>query len=142
MKFKRRKFSRQRGNSSHGWGAKKKHRGAGHRGGRGNSGSGKRADQKKPSHWKEVYFGKFGFVSKAKKGPRSISLLALDNSIELLTKKGEAKLENGVYAVDLGALGYGKLLSKGKVTRKYRIKVAVATEGARKKITAAGGLIE
>ena len=41
---KRKKNSRQRGEWTHGWGAKKKHRGAGHRGGRGNAGSGKRGE--------------------------------------------------------------------------------------------------
>ena len=39
----RKKNTRQRGSHTHGWGAKKKHRGAGNRGGRGNAGSGPRA---------------------------------------------------------------------------------------------------
>ena len=53
-----------RGTSSHGWGSKKKHRGAGHRGGKGMAGSGKRADQKKPTIlnlYGNDYYGKKGF---------------------------------------------------------------------------------
>src|SRR3989338_7387915 len=64
---KRKKNDRQRGSKTHGWGAKKKHRGQGNRGGRGMAGTGKRADSKKPSIWKEDYFGKHGFVSKTPK---------------------------------------------------------------------------
>src|SRR3989339_1819509 len=63
--YKRKKFTRQRASQTHGWGAKKKHRGAGNRGGRGHSGSGKRADQMKTLYWKDLkYFGKFGFKKK------------------------------------------------------------------------------
>ena len=43
---RRRKRVRQRGSKTHGWGAKKKHRGKGNRGGKGMAGSGKRADSK------------------------------------------------------------------------------------------------
>jgi large subunit ribosomal protein L15 len=142
MKFKRSKFSRQRGNSSHGWGAKKKHRGAGHRGGRGNAGSGKRADQKKPSNWKTDYFGKFGFASHGQEKIKAISIMSLESGINGMISRGEAKLEGGFYTIDLGSLGYQKLVSKGKVTRKFKIKVASATEGAAEKIKAVGGTIE
>src|SRR3989338_7951032 len=65
---KRKKNVRQRGHKTHGWGAKKKHRGKGHQGGAGMAGTGKRADTKKPSIWKDTkYFGKHGFVSKTPK---------------------------------------------------------------------------
>ena len=50
---RRKKVVKQRGSHTHGWGSKKKHRGAGNRGGRGMAGSGKRADQRKPSILKE-----------------------------------------------------------------------------------------
>jgi len=63
---KRTKRSRQRGSHTHGWGAKKKHRGAGNRGGRGMAGTGKRADQKKPTImnlYGNEYFGKRGFLA-------------------------------------------------------------------------------
>ena len=46
---KRKKSSRMHGRKmgTHGWGARKKHKKTGHRGGKGMSGSGKRADHKK-----------------------------------------------------------------------------------------------
>ncbi len=52
------KNKRQRGLSSHGWGHKKKHRGAGNRGGKGMAGTGKRADTKKPSIINELFRNK------------------------------------------------------------------------------------
>ena len=62
---KRKKFSRYRASMTHGKGSKKKRRGSGNTGGVGKAGSGKRSDNKKPSHWKEKrYFGKYGFISK------------------------------------------------------------------------------
>ena len=68
---KRTKFSRQRGNTSHGWGARQRHRGKGCRGGVGMSGTGKRASQKQQlgqiiarKYGAEKYFGKKGFTSR------------------------------------------------------------------------------
>ena len=62
---KRTKSSRDRGSKTHGCGSMKKRRGAGNRGGRGMAGTGKRADQNKPSIWKnKKYFGKYGFKKK------------------------------------------------------------------------------
>ena len=52
MVVTRKKNTRQRGSKTHGCGSMKKRRGAGHRGGRGAAGSGKRGDCKKPSIWK------------------------------------------------------------------------------------------
>ena len=63
---KRKKNSRQRGSTTHGFGSKKKHRGHGSRGGSGLAGTGKRADAKKPSFWHDTeYFGGHGFVNNA-----------------------------------------------------------------------------
>ena len=58
---KRKKATRFRAKTTHGYGSMKKNRGAGNRGGRGMAGSGKRADQKKPTILKlygNEYFGK------------------------------------------------------------------------------------
>ena len=43
---KRKKHTKMRAKTTHGYGSMKKNRGAGNRGGRGMAGSGKRADQK------------------------------------------------------------------------------------------------
>lgn len=138
---KRKKSSRFRGSHTHGWGAKKKHRGSGHRGGRGNAGSGKRADSKKPSFWKDTeYFGKHGFKQK---GPgvvyEGINIRTLEGMISRLIKEGFAKEEKGAINIDLGAVGYTKLLSSGRVTKKMIITVLMASPDAVEKIKKAGG---
>src|SRR3990167_8968506 len=106
MKFKRKKSHRMRAQTTHGWGAKKKHRGSGNRGGFGMAGSGKRADQKKPTILKlygSSYFGKHGFrrPSKLLKKIKTIN-------VEELNK---FKDDN----INLKELGYDKLLGKGNL---------------------------
>ena len=137
---KRNKFSRMRASHTHAWAAKKKHRSAGSRGGRGMAGTGKRADQKKPSIWKEDYFGKFGFKKKGFiEKIVSINLEKLDISVDAFVKHGSIKKEGDAYACDLGKLGFNKLLGKGKVNRKFKISVQYASARAIGKIKAAGG---
>ena len=138
---KRKKNTRQRGSMTHGWGAKKKHRGQGHRGGRGMAGTGKRSDAKKPSIWKNVdYFGKHGFISKTPKvkiNPVNINFIEqhIDKYIsnKLITK------ENEFYSIDLEKLGFNKLLGDGRISAKLRIKTPYASRTAIEKIKEAGG---
>ena len=125
---KRKKNSRQRGSWTHGWGAKKKHRGAGHRGGRGKAGTGKKGDAKKTMYWHEVYFGKKGFVSITRKKVNAINL----SQLELLGKESKINLQEK---------GYNKLLGAGKITKKLEVTVLNASEKAIKKIEAAGGKV-
>ena len=142
---KRKKNTRQRGSHTYGWGSKKKHRGAGNRGGRGFAGTGKRADHMKPMFWEEDYFGSKGFVSKTgttRDNYRAINFLVLQNHIDGFVKDGKAKLSGNTYEVDLGNLGYDILLSKGPVTKKLKIKVTKVSENAVKKIQAFGGSVE
>ena len=137
---KRKKNSRQRGSKTHGWGSMKKHRGAGSRGGRGMAGSGKRSDSKKPSNWKEKYFGKHGFKSK-KQGIKikALNLLDIENRLNSLLKEKIIEKENDFYDIDAEKLGFNKLLSKGNVSNKFRIKVMYASKNAIEKVKAAGG---
>src|SRR3989344_4511390 len=127
---KRTKRSRQRGSHTHGWGAKKKHRGAGNRGGRGMAGTGKRADQKKHTilRLEETYFGKRGFVKKNKKYEKAINVGELKsfqtNQINLIEK------------------GYTKLLGKGEVKEKLSIIVEKVTKKAVEKIEKKGGQVK
>ena len=44
--------------------------------------------------------------------------------------------------VDLGALGYDKLLGSGKVSKPFQVKVPRASASAKEKIEAAGGKVE
>ena len=140
---KRKKNTRQRGHKTHGWGAKKKHRGQGHRGGRGMAGTGKRADSKKPSIWKdENYFGKHGFISKTPKvkiNPVNISFI--EQHINKFLSNDVVKKEKDFYSVDLEKLGFNKLLGDGRVSLKFKIKVPYASKMAVEKIKEAGGEI-
>lgn len=135
---KRKKASRYRASMTHGKGSKKKRRGAGNIGGRGMAGSGKRADSKKPSLWKSRYFGKYGFVSKIKKSINAVNIGYIDVNLDRLPTD-TVKKENDFYSIDLGKLGFDKLLSGGKVSSKYKIKVQNASKKAIEKIKSNGG---
>ncbi len=138
---KRRKFSRQRGSWTHGWGEKKKHRGAGSRGGRGLGGSGKRGDAKKPSLWKDPhYFGKKGFVKKGVSVDiRAINIKDLEARFEKYEKDKKINKEGDSYKIVLEDLGYNKLLGTGEPSRKYHITVPYASKSAVERIKNAGG---
>ncbi len=140
--IKRSKNSRQRGTHTHGWGSKKKHRGAGNRGGRGMAGSGKRGDAKKPSVWKgkKQYLGKSGFKKKNIKSKiKSITIKTLIQEMPKLIGKKLAEEKGGVFVVDLGKIGCNKLLSTGNATLKLKITTSYASAKAVEKIKAAGG---
>ena len=139
MQSKRKKRSRIRAAKiTAGHGHKKKNRGAGHRGGRGKSGSGKRGDFKIMKVTKgQKYLGKYGFTSRKKPMPQ-INLQELQLRLQNYVKEGNASVNNNTYAVSLP--GY-KLLSKGRVRFKINIKVKSATETAIKKVESAGGKV-
>ena len=136
---KRKKSVRLRGSKTHGYGSKKKHRGSGNRGGKGNAGSGKRADTKKPSLWGHKYFGKHGFKSKRIKTINPINIDYLEENIEKLRLKNLATKENDIFHIDLEKLGFDKLLGTGKVLNKYKIKISHASKRAVEKIKNSGG---
>lgn len=137
---KRKKNSRQRGEWTHGWGAKKKHRGAGHRGGRGNAGSGKRGDAKKPRYWGDKnYFGKNGFSPIKKRKINALGLSHLDSILDSLIESGKALVKEGKIFVDLKKLKYDKLLGNGITTKKLHITVEMASPKAIEKVKKVGG---
>jgi len=123
----RKKVRKWRGRTSHGWGMKKKHRGGGSLGGRGYAGRHKHkysyVTTKAPD-----WYGRKGFHSLKIKG-RAINVGDLE------------KISNGKTEIDLGALGYSKLLSRGQVSKPFNIKVGKFTERAKQKIEKAGGRI-
>ena len=138
---KRKKNDRQRGHKNHGWGAKKKHRGKGHQGGAGNAGSGKRADSKKPSYWKDLeYFGKHGFISKTPKVKiNAVNVSYLEQHLTSLLSSNLVKKEGAVYSVELEKLGYNKLLGDGTISVKFKITAPYASKSAVEKVKEAGG---
>ena len=122
---RRKKNMKQRGHHTHGWGHKKKHRGAGNRGGRGMAGSGKRADQKKISILQKYgtkYFGKYGFKIKNKKELKTINIYEID-------KSGQDLLDLKNY----------KVLGTGNITRKVKVIADKFSKKALEKIKKAGG---
>ena len=128
---KRKKSSRRFGNTTHGYGSMKKNRGAGNRGGRGMAGSGKRADQKKPTILKlygNAYFGKHGFHSVNRKKLKTINIEEIEKNFDKLIKDGVIDLKN-----------YDKVLGKGKITKKAKIICKFFTKTAKEKIEKIGG---
>ena len=138
---KRKKNTRQRGHKTHGWGSKKKHRGSGHRGGHGMAGTGKRADSKKPSIWKDVnYFGKHGFISKTPKTKiNPINVRFIEQHISKFLDNDAVKKESDFYFIELEKIGYNKLLGDGRVSLKFKIKTPYASKAAIDKVKEAGG---
>ncbi|MFT4309380.1 MAG: uL15m family ribosomal protein [Candidatus Woesearchaeota archaeon] len=139
---KRKKNSRQRGSMTHGWGSKKKHRGAGNRGGKGLAGTGKRSDTKKPMIWKDKhYFGKRGFTSHTGKESHTINTGYLSSHITKLHESKIASKKDDTYTIDLTAIGYTKLLGKGRVSVKLHIVVGSATPKAIEAVKKTGGTV-
>ncbi len=138
---KRKKNTRQRGHKTHGWGAKKKHRGQGHRGGRGMAGTGKRADSKKPSIWKdEHYFGKYGFISKTPKVKiNAVNISFIEKHLNKFLSQNLIKKDDSFYYFELEKLGFNKLLGDGRVSMKFKIKTPYASKTAIEKVKEAGG---
>tara|TARA_Y100000310_G_scaffold330741_1_gene402939 strand:- start:172 stop:576 length:405 start_codon:yes stop_codon:yes gene_type:complete len=121
----RAKFSRMRGTHTHGGGHKKKRRGFGSKGGKGNAGSGKRGDGKKPSYWK-LPTGSSGFTRGWLHKKRALNITDLE-VMELIEKEGFFMYK-------------GKVLGKGNPTRKYNVTLASAR--AKEKIEKAGGVVQ
>jgi large subunit ribosomal protein L15 len=138
---KRKKNSRQRASWTHGWGEKKKHRGAGSRGGKGNAGSGKRGDAKKPTYQNaKRVFGRNGFFNHGGRGSVSATNVGYFDNANLKGKPG-VEFKKDVIVVDLAALGYQKLLGSGSITGKYQVTADFATDSAVAKVKAAGGSV-
>ena len=129
---KRKKSSRYHGRNmgTSGTGARKNQRDSGHRGGKGMSGSGKRADHKKTLITKlygHGYFGKQGITSKGTKRDKRNRMNVGD--IQNKYKPGELDLSKY------------KILGTGEVKDKFIIKAKEASKSAIEKIEKAGGRI-
>jgi large subunit ribosomal protein L15 len=139
---RRKKSTRQRGSTTHGWGAMKKHRGAGHRGGRGNAGSGKRGDAKKPSYWQDLkYYGKRGFNSFAPACGAMVNVGHICSGAERMVAQGLGTKKGDTFVFDLSQLGIERLLGTGPVLIKLDVTVESASPRAIEKIEKAGGKV-
>lgn len=115
-------------------------RGAGHRGGRGNSGL-----HKHMWSWVVKYdpqhFGKYGFKRPQKTVFKfqTVNLDYLDEKAQELLKNGQATEENDKIVIDVTELGYNKVLGRGKLTQALLIKSPLFSDSALRKIEEAGG---
>lgn len=135
---KRKKVNKYRGHTTHGGGHRKKRRGAGSRGGRGNAGTGKRAGHKKAGISRKL--GAHGFTSKRVTRGKAINAGHFTaEKVEKLVSSGKIVREGDHYLVDLKKMGYGKLLSTGNTKLKLKITVPSCSQKAEEKIKAAGG---
>ena len=132
MKLKKsKKAKKQRGGSTHGWGARKKHKGSGHRGGFGMAGTGKKAAQKKTlinKLYGNKYFGRQGITSKSTKRKKS-KVINLRNLISKFPKKTEIILKDY------------KILGDGEIGKAITVTAKAFTKSAKQKIEKAGGKI-
>jgi len=127
----RTKLSRQRGKRWHGWGSKKKHRGAGSRGGRGKAGWMKHKKSFMIKYHPD-HFGKTEF-----KGPkRRLDIITINiRQVEEIAKK------NNLKTIDISKLGCNKLLGGGKPTIPLTIKAKMYSKKAKEKVESVGGKI-
>jgi large subunit ribosomal protein L15 len=131
------KRSKYRGSRTCGGGTHKNRRNGGSRGGRGFAGGCKH-------HFVRYYlmgrtFGKDGFSHDQKLDPETIDVGTLEIMAEVLLARGLAKVEGDTFTVDAAALGVGKILGSGRVTRRMNVSAEAFSEAAKKKLEAAGG---
>jgi large subunit ribosomal protein L15 len=131
------KRSKYRGSRTCGGGTHKNRRNGGSRGGRGFAGGCKH-------HFVRYYlmgrtYGKDGFSHDQRSDPATIDVGALEIIADGLIAKGLAKLDGDVLTVDATAIGVGKILGSGRVTRKMMVSAEAFSEAAKKKLEAQGG---
>jgi len=110
MPHRKRKVRKKRGSRTYGWGQVGQHRAGGRKGGKGKAGLGKHKWTYTVKHAPN-YFGKHGFHRSTGRKERVINVGELDELVE----RTAAKEGGGV--VNLGELGYDKLLGAGRVSR-------------------------
>ncbi|MCK5024519.1 MAG: uL15 family ribosomal protein [Thermoplasmata archaeon] len=137
-----RKSEKHRGSRTHGRG-KKGGRGAGLRGGRGNAGLNKH-NQLKVKIDNPDYFGRKGF----KRHPSlhnnkgTINVGNIQSDLPKYLKNGMAKKDGKNIVIDLTQTDYEKLLGSGVISTSVTIKVNEATQKAKAKVEAAGGMVD
>jgi len=119
---------------------RKKGRGAGLRGGRGNAGLHKhrylQVIKYDPDH-----FGRKGFKRPQCKvaASRTLNLDELAERLPDWLENGLATTSGKQTSLDLGAMGYDKLLGRGEVTLALQLKVPMASAKALERVASAGG---
>ena len=138
---RKRKVRKYRGKTTHGGGHRKKRRGAGSRGGKGNAGTGKRAGHKKAG-MKYVHLGSHGFLPRRSESVSAKVINVGDLTPPIISKwtqEGKATKEGSYLLINLTQLGYGKLLGTGTAHAKLKLVVSQWSSQAEEKVKAAGG---
>jgi len=143
MAHRDRKIIKRRGSRTCGYGNAQKHRGAGSRGGRGMAGS-KKHKWSYVSKYMPEYFGTKGF--KRPQGVvreiKTINVGDIEKDLDRLVDEGKIRLKNKRYFLNLGDIGYDKLLGSGEISHPIVVTVNSCSKLALKKIESAGGKVE
>ncbi|WP_048149436.1 uL15m family ribosomal protein [Palaeococcus ferrophilus] len=139
---RKKKVRKLRGSHTHGWGCKKKHRGGGHKGGKGMAGTGKRSKAK----WTWVikympdHLGKRGFhrPKAVQREVVAVNLRFIDEHLDELMAIGYAYEEDGRVIVDTTQFA-DKVLGTGRLSRPLIIKAYAFSPKAQERIEEAGG---
>lgn len=133
IKSRHRKFRGRR--TYHG--SHKKWRGGGSRGGRGAAGLHKHKWTWTVKYDKE-HFGRF--VNKSHKEKiETVNVDYLNRKAETLLKKKIAEKDGDAIKINVGKLGYGKVLGGGKVTMPLIVEARAFSKSAEEKLAKAGG---
>ena len=137
MPHRLRKIRKNRGSRTQGWGRVGQHRRTGSKGRR-NAGRHK-ALWSYVTKYAPDYYSKVGFTSpkSLKQGGRVINVGTLDG----IAAKASREKQEDKTVVELGALGFTKLLGTGRVTKPLVIRVASCSKSAAEKIKSAGGQV-
>jgi large subunit ribosomal protein L15 len=133
MATRLRKVRHLRGSRTHGWGQVGQHRHSGSRGGTGMAGMHKH----KWSYTVKYATDHFGHNKFAPPKRKLIRRWLNVGDLESLLNNGMKGEE-----VDLGAMGYDKLLGQGSISTAFSLRVPRASSSAVEKVQAAGGSIE
>ena len=128
---KRKKIVKLRGSKTHGYGSKKKHRGAGSRGGRGRAGAFKH---------KKVLMRKLGLIEN-EKGFVSLKEKGIKPKTQVINLKELVEIANDKKEIDITEFGLEKVLGTGKIEKPITIKAKAFSAKAKEKIEKAGGKI-
>lgn len=87
------------------------------------------------------YFGKHGFTRppEVRREISAINVGELDERLDELLQQGIAKREGEKIVVDVGALGFGRVLGGGHVTRPIEVIAKEFVGSAKRKLEEAGG---
>jgi large subunit ribosomal protein L15 len=85
--------------------------------------------------------GKTGFTPINNHPQKAINIGDIDLGLDRLIAEGKMQQADGKFEINLGEMGYSKLLGSGPVTHPFRITVEHCSEKAQEKISQAGGQV-